>query len=144
MKLNEEKFRQKLLRKLEAVMRSPKVELFDHGTGKRAFVKKAFQVLGQLISIELVFLHKLQIEGPQVFVRHEHVLKKFNSRSGEGGYNFYSLEDIAGALGLTVKDMEPFFLKLQEKSRFNEKELEKAKQFMFNKIQKSAKTLVAS
>jgi hypothetical protein len=142
--VTDEKLRTKLLRKLEGLMKNPKVEMFDHGTGKRAYFKKAFQVLGQLYSIELVFLHKLQIEGPEVFIRQEHYLKMFNSRSGEGGYNFYTLNDIAKALGLTVTDMQEIFNKLNELSKFKEKELDKAKAFMLRRISKSAEKVAAA
>jgi hypothetical protein len=138
------KFRDKLLRKLDKEMMHPKVELFDHGTGKRASIKKAFQVLGKLFSIELTFYYKVENEGGQLFVRHEYFLKKYNSRSAEGGYTYHSLEDIANAFELTVPDMEKYFLLLDELAKFKEHELEKAKAYMFKKIERSSKKLTTA
>jgi hypothetical protein len=144
MVVSDEKLREKLLRKLEGYMKSPKVEFFDHGTGKKAYIKKAFQVLGQLFSIELVFFRKLEVDGGEFYVRRGQYLIKYNSRSTEGGYNFYTLEDIANALNLSKEDMEKIFNKLDALCRLSEKDLTKAKGHILKKIERSATKLAVA
>jgi hypothetical protein len=142
-----EKLREKLLSKINEILESKEseylhVEYFDHKTAKKAYIKKAFQVLGQLFSIEMVFTQKLRIEGGQFFIPKEHYLIRYNSRSFEGGYQYNKYEDIANALGLTIEDVVEIYKKLEELSKLTKKDIAAGRAFYMRQIEKSSKKIL--